>query len=281
MRTSFVITLLCVVALAAGLVGVRLGRGTVATPSNASDVHLLPETQKAPRPAVAVAPEQVVTPSPVSEESLDVSADESASMDALPEPEPPAPLEPTPFTRAVDTMVSSVTSFREKQAALDELQAMGALDQAIESLAQGAVENPASPSYPAALGQAQLRKAGELAQAGGKINEMGMLGMQADQNFDTALELDPSHWEAQFFKAASMSYWPLELNKGEEVLERFARLIDQQDTMRAQPEFAQTYVLLGDQYMKMSQPDYAVATWELGVRKFPGDPALRQKLSGF
>jgi tetratricopeptide (TPR) repeat protein len=107
---------------------------------------------------------------------------------------------------------------------------------------------------------------------------MGMLGMQADQNFDAALELDPANWEAQFFKAAAMSYWPLELNKGEEVVQRFARLIDQQEALLPEPQFAQTYVLLGDQYQKMGQPDYAVATWQIGAQRYPGDTTLQQKL---
>jgi hypothetical protein len=192
------------------------------------------------------------------------------------EPEP----ESTPFTEAIETLVSSKTRFQDKQAALTRLQASGELDAAIATLTQGVAAYPGSPEYPAALGQAQLRKAGEVASDGGKISEMGLLGMNADQNFDTALERDPTHWEAQFFKAAAMSYWPLELNRGEEVIERFGTLIDQQATMSPQPEFAQTYILLGDQYLKMDQPDYAVATWELGAQKFPADPTLRQKLSG-
>ena len=109
---------------------------------------------------------------------------------------------------------------------------------------------------------------------------MGILGMQADQNFDAALKLDPANWEAQFFKAAAMSHWPLELNKGEEVIQRLSHLIDQQEAMSPRPQFAQTYVLLGDQYQKMGKPDYAAATWQLGAAKFPGDSTLQQKISG-
>jgi hypothetical protein len=57
-------------------------------------------------------------------------------------------------------------------------------------------------------------------------------------------------------------------------------LIDQQETMTPQPEFAQTYVVLGDEYQKIGQPDKAAATWQLGLTKFPGDSALQKKNSG-
>jgi tetratricopeptide (TPR) repeat protein len=212
-------------------------------------------------------PTEVATPTPTSPEPVVERPAQS----------PPTP---TPFIRAIDTLVSSEASFQEKQAALGQLQASGRLDQAMEALAQGAAEHPTSAAYPAALGQAQLRKAGEVASNGGKVSEMGLLGMNADQNFDAALELDPANWDAQFFKATAMSYWPLELEKGDEVIQRFSGLIDQQDTMVSQPEFAQTYVMLGDQYLKMNQPDYALATWQLGAQKFPGNPVFWQKLRG-
>lgn len=186
---------------------------------------------------------------------------------------------PTSLNRAIETLVSSQASLREKQVAWKQFRDAGQLDQAIETLKQDAAKNPASAEYPAELGQAQLQKAGVIAQSGGKISEMGILGMQADQNFDAALKLDPFNWEAQFYKAAAMAHWPLELNKGQEVIQRFSNLIDQRETIPPQPQFAQTYVLLGDQYQKMGQPDYAVATWQLGATKFPNNSDLQKRIS--
>jgi hypothetical protein len=187
---------------------------------------------------------------------------------------------PTPFSRAIDTLVSSQATFQQKHEAWRQLQDARQLDQAIEALKKGATENPASAAYPAALGQAQLYKAGELSQSGGTISEMGILGMQADQNFDASLKLDPANWEAQFFKAAAMHHWPLELNKGQEVIQRLASLIDQQDATAPQPQFAQAYVVLGDQYTKMGQSNYALATWQLGAQKFPANQELQRKIRG-
>jgi hypothetical protein len=186
----------------------------------------------------------------------------------------------TLISEAIATLVSPHTSFQQKEEAWRLLIESGQLDQAIEALARGAVENPNLAEYPATLGQAQLRKAGVIAQSGGRISDMGMLGMQADQNFDHALTVDPANWEAQFFKAVAMSHWPLELNKGEEVVQRLSSLIDQQDTLTPQPHFAQTYVVLGDQYQKLGEPDYALATWQIGAQKFPGDLVLQQKVRG-
>jgi hypothetical protein len=49
--------------------------------------------------------------------------------------------------------------------------------------------------------------------------------------------------------------------------------------MPSQPQFAQTYVLLGDQYKKAGQPDYAVQTWKLGLAKFPADSTLQGRIT--
>jgi len=279
MRTSFIVALLCVVALTAGLFGLLQGRSSTLA---SAPVAELAADKEGTSPAEGVVPrEESVRPAVQTPDvRTDVSSPAPTPAELAVETAAQSPPAPTPFSRAIDTLVSSAASFQEKQAALAQLQKSGELDSTIEALAQGAVEHPTSAAYPAALGQTQLRKAGEVARNGGKVSEMGLLGMNADQNFDAALELDPANWEAQFFKAAAMSYWPLELNKGDEVIQRLSSLIDQQGTMVSQPEFAETYVMLGDQYLKMDQSDYALATWQLGAQKFPGNPMLRQKLRG-
>jgi TolA-binding protein len=63
-------------------------------------------------------------------------------------------------------------------------------------------------------------------------------------------------------------------------VQRLANLIDQQETMPSQPEFAQTYVVLGNEYQKIGQPDKAMATWQLGAQKFPNDSSLQKKING-
>jgi tetratricopeptide (TPR) repeat protein len=201
----------------------------------------------------------------------------TAGLSRQPMPEDPASIA---FKRALDTLVSPATSFQDKRAVWAQLREAGQLDQAIDALKQGATNNPDSAAYPAALGQAFLQKAGEVSRSGNaSVNELGILGMSADQSFDNALKIDPANWEAQFYKAIAMSYWPAELNKGNEVVQRLSNLIDQQNTMPAQPEFANTYAVLGAQYQKLGQTDNAQQTWQAGLAKFPGDPALQQKVN--
>lgn len=223
------------------------------------------------------------SPRPISENAA-AGAHESAAGVALnpalsDQAASPAPA-PTAISRAIETLVSTNASFLQKHEVWNQLRKAGQLDQAIAALKQGITDHPDSVFYPAELGQAQLQKAEVILENGGKISEMGILGMQADQNFDAALELDPNNWEAQFFKVAAMSHWPLELNKSEEVVQRLSRLIDQQEKMSSEPQFAQSYVLLGNQYQKLGQPEYAAATWRLGAQKFPNAPSLQAKLNG-
>ncbi|MDR3459009.1 MAG: hypothetical protein P4N60_16300 [Verrucomicrobiae bacterium] len=130
------------------------------------------------------------------------------------------------------------------------------------------------------LGEAQINKLRAIRDAGGDINDIGILAMEADKSFNAALQIDPKNWEAQFVKTASMIHWPADPVRDNETAQRLSSLIDQQETMTPQPGFVQTYVMLGEQYQKMGQFDKAQATWQLGLTKFPNDPALLKKISG-
>jgi len=196
----------------------------------------------------------------------------SAGNPAVTQPQPTSSLS---IQRTIETLLSAQASFDEKQAAWQQLKDCGKLDLAINELERGAASNPNSAQYPAALGQAYLQKAATLKD----IREQGILGMKADQSFDTALSQDPSNWEAGFWKAAALSYWPPQLNKGQEVVERFAELIKLQETQPSQPQFAQTYVLLGEQYQKQGYADYARQIWRRGSALFPNDPRILEKLT--
>ena len=182
---------------------------------------------------------------------------------------------PTAFRQAIDILVSPQTSFQQRQAAWKQLRDAGELDQALATLKQGAADNPSSAEYPTALGEAYVYKLQTIRD----FHEVSILALQADQSFNTALGIEPTNWEAKFFKAAALSRWPPEMNKGPEVIQQFSNLIDQQEAMPPQPQFAQTYVLLGDQYKKTGQPDYAVQSWRLGLAKFPGDSTLQGRIA--
>lgn len=178
-------------------------------------------------------------------------------------------------THCLDTLLSKQSTFQQRQVAWGKLRDAGHLDQTISSLEQKATSEKTNGDIPATLGQAYLQKAGTLQD----IREQGILGLKADQSFDTALELDPANWDARFWKATAMSYWPPQLGKGPELIEHCLELIRIQEARQPQPEFAQTYVLLGDQYQKEGHSDYAEEIWNRGLALFPDSDALRQKAS--
>jgi tetratricopeptide (TPR) repeat protein len=102
--------------------------------------------------------------------------------------------------------------------------------------------------------------------------------MKADQAFDLALGLDPLNWEARYTKALAMSYWPSELNKGQEVITQFRSLIEQQEAQAPQPEFERSYLRLGEEYEKAGRNDYALQVWQRGIAWFPESQDLKKKL---
>ena len=178
-------------------------------------------------------------------------------------------------SRTVDALVSPQVSYQQKTAAWKQLREAGRLDQAIADLEQRTAADPRSADNPAALGHAYLEKCGTIQD----VREQGILAMQADKMFDTALNLDATNWEGRFMKAVAMSYWPPMLNKGEEVIQHFQTLIQQQETQTPQPQYAETYAWLGDQYQKASRTDDAKAVWQRGAALFPADEKLRTKLA--
>src|SRR2546421_12394825 len=159
------------------------------------------------------------------------------------------------LSRTVDVLVSPQASYQQKRDAWKQLRDAGKLDQAIAELEQRTANDPTRAEYPATLGQAYLQKCGTIKD----VREQGILAMQADKVFDAALSLDPSNWEARFTKAVAMSYWPPVLNKGDEVIQHFQTLIEQQEAQAPQPNFAESYSWLGDQYQKAGRTNDAQA----------------------
>lgn len=230
-------------------------------------------------PAPAVAPEVVAIapkpvpivaeikpePKPVLSTNVSVGAPESETVVA--------------FRKTIDALLSPQLTPREKHLLFEQLRQAGQLDQAITELKRRATEDPANPEIPTTLGEALLNKVRALHESGADVNEVGILAMQADQSFNAALKLDPSNWEAQFVKYSTMFYWPANEARDNEVAQKLSSLIDQQEALPQQSHFAQTYVVLGNQYQKMGKSDFAEATWRLGLTKFPNDPTLLKKLA--
>jgi hypothetical protein len=196
----------------------------------------------------------------------------------------PGRVEPTRFAspdpglvlnHAIETLVSPQSTFEQKQAEWKRLKETGKLEQAITELEQRAANDPQTAENVVALGVAYLKSAGSIEDA----REKAILAMKADQTLETALTLDPSNWEARYTKAVGMFYWPPELNKGQEVIEQFQMLVQQQETQPPQPQFARSYLWLGEQYQKSGQADYAAQVWQRGAALFPGNEELKNRLA--
>ena len=182
----------------------------------------------------------------------------------------------TQLRQSVDQLVSPQTTFEDKYHTWIKLRDKGKINQVISELYERATNNPNAAEYPAALGQAYLHKIAVTKDT----RDYAVLGSLADRSFDSALDIDPVNWDARFFKATAMSYWPAEMNKRPEVIERFTQLIQEQEAQSSQPQFAQSYYWLGETYQKSGRADYADQVWRRGAALFPNDPMLKQKLAG-
>ena len=232
-----------------------------------------------PLARIAPPPAETAEEGPSPEASASALADTptiSSSTSAELPAEPPAkPSFAADISQLLETLVSPQATYAQKQAAWKELRDTGKLDEAITELEQAVKTDPSAAEYSAALGQAYLQKLQTIQDS----RDQAILAMKADQAFDQALNVDPNNWDARFYKAAALSHWPAEMNKSQDVIENFSVLIEQQETQPPQPQFAQSYLRLGEQYQKSGYPDLAVEMWQRGAALFPSNQALQTKLA--
>ncbi|HWC61079.1 MAG TPA: hypothetical protein VHC44_15395, partial [Verrucomicrobiae bacterium] len=183
-------------------------------------------------------------------------------------------------TNSIHKIVDALLTARHGKHEMFQQLSKDQLEAVIADLQQRAIADPKNAEIPTTLGEAQLNLVRQLHESGGDQDQVGILAMQADQSFNAALKIDPKNWEAQFVKASTMFYWPPNDARDTEAAQMLANLIDQQDTMATQPEFAMTYAALIKQYQKMGKQDEAAATLKLALQKFPADPGLRQLATG-
>jgi tetratricopeptide (TPR) repeat protein len=150
----------------------------------------------------------------------------------------------------------------------------GLTDEIIKRMEAYAAANPQSPDAQVLLGEAYLHKIFEV----GSGPESGLWATKADKAWDAALALDPQHWDARFSKAVSLSFWPPMFGKQAEAINHFETLIAQQESQASKPQFAQTYLWLGNLYMQQGKTEQAKETYAKGLAQFPGDEDLTKQL---
>lgn len=276
MKTFVMTTLIACIVIIAGAIGYTDWQKNHAAHVPTVQTQTAQTDEQTPAPAVSVPPSH--------------TQPANAQTDAVPVPLA-APASPETETASNDSVspakkmanaLLSAKSAKEKQALFDELRKdPQQLDAVISELKQEATQNPNNPEIPTTIGEAQLNEIRAMKENGNNaVDQIGILAMQADQEFSAALQIDPKNWEAQFVKDSSMYYWPADPQRDGQVVQSLTGLIDQQEKMPSNPNFAQTYVMLGNEYQKIGQPDKAMATWQLGAQEFPSDSTLQKKITG-
>ena len=272
MRTNKILLSAVVLIAAAGVIFWAASQHTspAPTPAGAASVVSLPATsvQKPSEPAPAAAPAVAAHDSENSAPLATVAAAPVPAAEARSAAD-------EVFDQSLDLLVSPQASLQQKQAVWNQLRNSGQLGRAIAALEERQQADPTSAEIPTQLGMAYLLNIS----ATSDVREQGIGGMKADMSFDAALKLDPTNWEAQFFKASALTHWPDSMNTGPQVIQRFTTLIQQQEAQPPRPEFVQSYVLLGDQYQKSGQPDAARQAWGRGLSLFPTSQTLSQRLN--
>lgn len=186
----------------------------------------------------------------------------------------------TALASCVDLLGSAKTSYAERWNIWDQLRRQpGKLDEAVAALKALQAGNPGDAGIPLAIAEGEINQLRVLSQNHAPFDEISIMALQADKDFDAALTLSPASWDAQYDKAEALSWWPPYLNKAPEVIERLNTLIAQQATMAPRPEFARSYAILGQQYQNAGQAAQAIQTWQQGLTAFPLDSNLQQRLA--
>ncbi len=255
-------------------IGAHLAGKKASTVTDADQVTALPE---GPVPQKAVEPEMSVPPvvQPPRLKTTRVAAARPAIALPMAAAKPDL-ADPAVFGQAIGSLLSPQTPYAEKQALWKELKNAGRFGDAIAALEKRAADDPNSADTAATLGEAYLKQCGMT----NDMRQQAIFAMKADQTFETALGLDSNNWDARFYRAVSMSYWPANLNKGQEVIDNFQTLIQQQEAKPQQPQYALPYVWLGDQYQKTGSSELAAQVWQRGAALYPDNPELQSRLSG-
>jgi len=95
---------------------------------------------------------------------------------------------------------------------------------------------------------------------------------------ETALKLEPTHWQARFLLALNNYHMPAFLNRTDAAIRELEILRAQQGERTDPPNFALTYLYLGDAYRRVGRAADARATYATGARLFPAEARLQERM---
>lgn len=177
---------------------------------------------------------------------------------------------------ALSRLLSPPVSGEDREALWQEALDSGQLEALITALEARAAADPRNTSLQFELGYAYLQPIIS-GQAAGP--QSASWAMKADAAFDKTLALDAAHWDARFNKAVSYSFWPPIMGKQQAAISNFETLVQQQAGMSPRPEFADTYLFLGNLYEQTGQADKAREIWSRGFGLFPNHSELSARVN--
>jgi hypothetical protein len=106
--------------------------------------------------------------------------------------------------------------------------------------------------------------------------EMGRWGAKAEGQWKEVLRHDPSHWQARFNLAVSLSYHPDVEGVTPDAIRHLSRLVEEQERMAPEPRHADVYRLLA--ILERRQGDGAAAREAIrrGLERHPDDAKLKK-----
>jgi tetratricopeptide (TPR) repeat protein len=145
-------------------------------------------------------------------------------------------------------------------------------DRAIEFFEKLLVNHPSSANLHLNYGFAYVDKI----PVAGSITQV-ILANTALGEFAKAVDLQPS-WLAYYTRGESYLFWPRIFRKAPLGVADLEKALSLQKGP-AKPYYVRTYVALGDGYCKMELLDKARVTWQEGLRQFPDNAQLKDRLS--
>ena len=145
----------------------------------------------------------------------------------------------------------------------------------IAALEKAIAADPSNPDLYTALASAHVSK---LAAGLADGPAAGPVYAKAIQAYDKAIELNPEHWDARYYKAFTTSMAPEVVGLRPMSIRLFEDLVQRQEALPKQDDFRRTYMRLGTLYKDAGNTEKAKALWTRGLERFPDDSAIRAAL---
>jgi tetratricopeptide (TPR) repeat protein len=113
--------------------------------------------------------------------------------------------------------------------------------------------------------------------AAGAITQV-ILANTALGEFTKSLELRPT-WIGYYTRGVSYLFWPKIFARAKLGVADLEAAVKMQKAGPKRPYHVRAWAALGDGYWKTDELDKALATWREGLKEFPDDSTLRQRLS--